>query len=111
MQKHHYSYIKNFLIPCLFFSVVAGFFSAVAVTAFKLAAEFVIHLSMAVYDMVRANPIWRPVLIVGTSAIGLASSFILSSSRSCRGGGIPTSVAAIKGIVSFKWLASVFLLP
>ena len=111
MQKHHYNYIKNLLIPCLFFSVVAGFFSAIAVTAFKIAAEFVIHLSAAVYDTVRANPIWLPVLIIGASAIGRASSFILSYSRSCRGGGIPTSVAAIRGIVSFKWLASVFILP
>ena len=111
MRKHHYNYIKNLLFPCLFFSIVAGFFSAIAVTAFKLAAELVIHLSVTLYDLVRANPIWLPVLIVGTSAIGLASSFILSASRSCRGGGIPTSVAAIRGIVSFKWLASVFILP
>ncbi|MBE6535830.1 MAG: hypothetical protein E7677_04335 [Ruminococcaceae bacterium] len=111
MQKHHYNYIKNLLFPCLFFSVVAGFFSAIAVTAFKLAAEFIIHLSVTVYDIVRANPVWLPILVIGASVIGLASSFILSWSRSCRGGGIPTSVAAIRGIVSFKWLASVFILP
>ena len=111
MQKHHYSYIKNMLFPCLFFSSLAGFFSAIAVTLFKTGAEFVIHLSVLIYDAARANPIWLPVLIMGASAIGLVSSFILSWSRSCRGGGIPTSVAAIRGIVSYKWLASVFILP
>lgn len=111
MRKHHYNYFKNLLFPCLYFSVIAGFFSAVAVTAFKLAAELVIHLSEIIYGAVRSNPVWLPVLVIGVSLIGLASSFILSYSRSCRGGGIPTSVAAIRGIVSFKWLASVFILP
>ena len=33
---HH---IKNLLLPCLAFSVTAGFLSAILVTAFKLAAE------------------------------------------------------------------------
>ncbi len=111
MQNRLFNHIKNLLLPCLGFSVAAGFFSAILVTAFKVAAEFVIHLSSSVYSTVRTNPAWILLLVLGAAAIGLISSFILSYSHSCRGGGIPTSVAAIRGMVSFKWIKSVFLLP
>ena len=111
MENRFTIYIKNMLLPCLGFGMATGFISAILVTAFKLAAEWVIHHSTSIYAAARQKPIWLPVLILGTALIGLAASFILSYSRSCRGGGIPTSVAAIRGLVSFKWLASMFILP
>jgi H+/Cl- antiporter ClcA len=39
------------------------------------------------------------------------ASIILSHTHSCRGGGIPSSIVAIRGIVSFKWLTSLIALP
>lgn len=104
-------HIKNLLLPCLCFSLLAGFLSALAVTAFKLAAEFTVNLSTGIYSAVRENPIFLPLLLIGAAAIGLLSSYILSLSHSCKGGGIPTAVTAIRGIVSFKWLASITVLP
>lgn len=111
MENRYTIYLKNLLLPCLAFSVMTGLISAVLVTAFKIAAEWVIHQSAGIYDAVRSKPAFLPLLVLGTAAIGLASSFVLSLSHSCRGGGIPTSVAAIRGILRFKWLPSVFFLP
>ena len=111
MPNRFINHIKNLLFPCLAFSVATGFISAILVTAFKLAAEHVIHASSNLYDAVRQRPVWLPLMVLGAAVIGLISSLILSVSRSCRGGGIPTSVAAIRGLVGFKWLASVFILP
>lgn len=111
MQNRLYHHIKNLLFPCVAFSMAAGFLSAILVTAFKLAAEKVIHLSTTIYDTVRGNAVLLPLLVLGAAAIGLVASYILSRSHVCRGGGIPTSVAAIRGIVSFRWLASIVVLP
>lgn len=111
MNNHHSNYIKNLLLPCLAFSVTAGVFSALLITAFQLAAELVIHLSVQIYDAVRTDLILLPVLIIGTTAIGFLSSLILTFSHSCRGGGIPTSITAIRGLTSFNWVKSAFLLP
>ena len=111
MENRFTIHIKNLLFPCLCFGMTTGFISAIVVTAFKLAAEWVIHHSVGIYDAVRQKPLWLPLLVPGAALIGLTASFILSYSRSCRGGGIPTSVAAIRGIVSFKWLAGVLILP
>ena len=111
MRTRISNHIKHLLLPCLIFSALAGVTSAIIITAFKLAAEAVIHLSSVLYSAVRENPAWLPVLILGCAALGLIASVILSFSRSCRGGGIPTSITAIRGIVSFNWIKGILLLP
>lgn len=111
MRSKIYNHINNLLLPCLVFSVLTGFFSAILITAFKIAAEWVIHISNSVYESIRENPICLPLLVIGAALIGLAASLILSKFKSCQGGGIPTSVAAIQGIFSFRWISSVTLLP
>ena len=103
--------IKNLIWPIVYLSVITGFLSAIIITAFKLATRDAIYLSTSFYQMIRDYPIWLPMLVIGAALIGLVASFILSATHSCRGGGIPTSVAAIRGIVSFKWYAGAFILP
>lgn len=111
MNSRVYKHIQNHLFPCLFFSILTGLFAAVIVSAFKLAAEWTIHLSTSLYDAARSAPVFLPLLILGAAILGFMASIILSFTHSCRGGGIPTSIAAIRGIISFNWLASVIALP
>ncbi len=111
MNNHHSHYIKNLLFPCFIFSVATGVFSSILITVFKIAVGFVIGLSENIYNIVRANPIWLVCLIAGAAILGLISALILTFSQSCRGGGIPTSIAAIRGITNFKWIESAFVLP
>lgn len=111
MNNYRSHYIKNLLIPCLLFSVAAGLFSSILITAFKFAASKTIAASQSIYEVVRANPAWLPCLIVCAALLGLMSGFILTFSHSCRGGGIPTSITAIRGIAAFNWLKSAFVLP
>lgn len=111
MRDHLSHYIKNLVLPCFSFAVIAGVLSTLFIACFQWATGHVVHLSGVLYDAVRAKPIWLPCLIAGAIVLGLVSSFILTHSRTCRGGGIPTAVAAIRGIASFRWVASVFVLP
>ena len=92
-------------------AALTGFFSALAITAFKIAAEDAVHLSAYIYSSVRNDARWMPLLILAAALIGLIASLILSRTHSGRGGGIPTSVAAIRGLISYKWTASVLLVP
>ena len=111
MNKHPSHYIKNLLLPCLIFSVITGVISSVFVVAFKIASSYIVHLSERIYEHVRDFPQLLPLLIVGAVLLGFAASLIITFSHSCRGGGIPTSIAAIRGIVNFNWIKSVFFLP
>ena len=111
MRNEFYNHTVRLLLPCVVFSAITGFFAAILITAFKIAAEWAVHISASANEAVRENPIWIPILIIGAALIGLAASLILSISHSCKGGGIPTSVAAIQGIFSFRWLPAIILLP
>ncbi len=111
MKKHSSHYIKNLLLPCLAFSVITGIMSALFIAVFQILAEHTISLSVKIYHAVSADPRWLPCLVIGALVIGFISSLLLSVSHICRGGGIPTSIAAIQGIIRFKWLASVLQLP
>ena len=111
MKRHHSHYIKNLLLPCAVFSVITGIISSLAVTAFKVAASHVSELSEHIYSYVRQAPSFLPLLFVGAVVLGFLASLIVTFSHSCRGGGIPTSIAAIRGIVNFNWVKSIFFLP
>ena len=111
MRNKFYNHISNLLLPCFIFSVITGVCSALLITTFKVLAEWVIHISVSGYEAVRENPAWIPVLIIGAALIGLIVSCILFISHSCKGGGIPTSVAAIQGILTFRWFSGIVLLP
>ena len=111
MGKRFYKHITGLLLPCLFFSVLTGALAAIWISGFKLVAELVIHLSALAFAAVRENPVWIFVLVLGAAVIGLMASGILSVSNSCKGGGIPTSAAAVQGIFSFRFIAGLILLP
>lgn len=111
MKGYRSHYIKNLLLPCLAFSVTAGALSALLITVLKLASGFAIDASGIIYSYVRSQPLWLPLLMLGTAFLGLVAALILTFAPSCRGGGIPTAVAALRGITYFSWGKSVILLP
>ncbi len=63
-----------------------------------------------IYDMVRADLRLLPIFILGIIAVGTASAFILKTARDCRGGGIPTAVASIRGLIPLRWIQGIFVL-
>ena len=111
MKKYHSHYIKNLLIPCLVFSIITGVISSLFVVVFKIASSYVVELSERLYEKVQLEPRFLPLLIAGALLMGFIASLIITFSHSCRGGGIPTSIAAIRGIVNFNWVKSIFFLP
>ncbi len=110
MRKTRLTYIKNILLPCFLFSVLTGIFTGALIYLFKISASFVLGLSSDIYSYVRENPVYLPFLVLGAMLLGLSASFILSHTKNCRGGGIPTSVAILRGLIEFRWLKSIFFL-
>ena len=111
VRKRLFKKTKKQILPCIGLSMAAGFFSAIIITLFKICTEEVVHLSSSIYATVRATPVWLPALAIGAAAIGFIASLLYSISTSCRGGGIPSSVAAIRGILSFRWWSNLLILP
>lgn len=108
MKNNRMTYIKNILIPCLLFSVIAGAATGAMIFLFKAVSTRVIALSGEIYAFVRGEPIFLPCLILGAVILGLLAAVLLRRSPNCRGGGIPTSVALLRGLIPFHWLHSIF---
>ena len=107
-QKH--SRVNSKLIPYILFPMIVGVLSGVLIFLFKLASSAVMHVSEQIYGFVRQNPVYLPALVLGVAAIGVVSAVILKYAKECRGGGIPTAVASIRGLVPLKWIQGIFVL-
>lgn len=109
-MKKPLPYLKNILLPCLVFSAITGVLTGILIFLFKLASSRVVELSVQAYAFARQNPLYVPLLLLGASALGLLAAWILRAAPNCRGGGIPTSIALLRGLIEFKWIKSVFFL-
>ena len=110
MKTKFLRYVKHIWGPCLLFSGITGILTGGLIFLFKIASSYVIARSSELYAFVRLHPIWLPVLVLGAAVLGLLAAGILYGAPNCRGGGIPTSVALLRGLIEFKWIKSVFLL-
>ncbi len=110
MEQRKSDRIGSRLLPCLLFASLAGIFTALLIFAFKLAASAVIELSAKIFDFVRTDPRYLPLLLLGAALIGFVAALILRIAPNCRGGGIPSSIALLRGLIPFQWIKSVTLL-
>lgn len=102
--------LRDKLMPMLVFPAIVGIMTGLLVFVFKLTSSFVMHKSAEIYFMVRENPIYLPLLILGAAILGSISAVILRFAKECRGGGIPTAVASIRGLIPLKWAQGIFAL-
>ncbi len=112
MRTNHSHYITKLLLPCLGFSALTGAATACLVFVFKWLASHASHLSVVLYTKAQSLPVYVRILsVVCVALVGLVSALILKWAPECKGGGIPTVVAALRGIVPFRWLRSALLVP
>ena len=107
MHNSRTTYIKNILLPCLLFSGIVGIGTGLLIFLFQLSASKVIALSGSIYAAVREHPSALPLLIAGAAVLGLIASIILKKVPDCRGGGIPTAIALLRGLTTFHWFKSI----
>ncbi len=103
MKRNKWEYMRELLFPCLLLSITTGAVTGIVICLFKLSTSYVIKLSLIIYSSVRGNPLFLPLLVLGASTVGLISALILKYNKNSRGGGIPTSVAILRGLINFKW--------
>ncbi len=109
-MKKKLTYIKNTIMPCFLLSSLAGGITGALIFLFKMISSKIISLSESIYRAVRSDPRLIPILILCVCAVGIVSGLILKRAKDCRGGGIPTAVASIRGLIPLKWIQGIFVL-
>ena len=110
MSKSPLIYNKSCLIKLPLLCIVTGIFTGALIFAFKYAASFLINLSNRIYSFARQNPVFILPIAAGFSLLGLLLALLLKYAPDCKGGGIPTSIAILRGLISFSWVKSIFCL-
>ena len=106
MKVQRYKYLKNKFLPLFLFSLIAGIFTGAVIFLFKLASSYVISISGQIYAFVRSEVIYIPLLVIGAGIVGFLASLILRFVPDCRGGGMPSSIAALRDQVPIMHLVS-----
>lgn len=105
-MKKGLKYLQKTLIPLIVFSSVSGVLTGTVIFLFKIASSAVIGLSESIFAAGRQNLLLIPLIVAGAAVIGLISALILKFIPECRGGGIPSAIAALRGEVPIKNILS-----
>ncbi len=107
MKNKRLNYINNILMPCLLFSVITGILTGGLIFLFKCVVNFAVSVSDDIYSFARENIIYLPALLVGAALLGVISAFSVKYLGNCKGGGIPTAIALLRGLIEFRWLRNI----
>ena len=94
----------NLIFPALIFGAITGALTACVVILYKLLAKYVIEFSQNAYALLSEKLYFIPLVIIALYFLALLFSLIYKKNPRAQGGGIPSSIALLRGIVTFKWL-------
>lgn len=103
-SKKASGYIKNIIFPCLIFSLITAAFTSLIILAFKAVSNYVMGWSEEVYAFLRAKPLFLPLALLVILGIAFLSRYFYRVFPDSKGGGIPTAIAILRGIITFRWL-------
>ena len=98
---------QSVVLPCIIFAAVTGMVTGAIVFAFRVISEGVIEISHHLYALAHEKPYFIPILIAGVVLVAWLVSLCLTYSPHSRGGGIPTAVALMRGLITFHWLRNI----
>lgn len=90
-------------VQMLFMGIVTGFLAGVAVTFYNILAETGEGFAEGVYDSVRQNPVWIPVLLLTLALSAVVIGTVVKLVPMARGSGIPQTEGAARGALKYNW--------
>ncbi len=106
MKRSVKNYFSNLIFPAFIFGALSGVLTAVVVVLFKFLANYAVHASQTVYTYLKGAPYFIPLALLILFGLAVLLSNVYKKHGNLRGGGIPTSVGVIRGMMSFNWLDS-----
>ena len=111
--KSYWNYFENLICPAFLFGSITGVLTALVITLYKKCAGYVIGFSEEGYGFLRENLWWSPLVLAVFIGVAVLLSVLYKKMPNLKGGGIPTSIGMVRGLLPFKWfvnLVGVFFL-
>ncbi|MBQ4599803.1 MAG: chloride channel protein [Clostridia bacterium] len=103
MNKKRKNSAWSTLLP-LFYGALVGALVGAVVVVFKLCAKVVIAFSEEMYAAAKEQWWIALLLLAAFAVIAVVSSLIYKKVPNARGGGIPTSIGIVRGLIPFHWV-------
>ncbi len=104
------NYIKSILLPCFVLSVITGMATGLVVFAFEIVASLVTALYSSAHAAVSLRPAFLPLFLIAAAVLGIISTLFVKYLGNSKGGGIPTAIAILRGLMEFNWIRNVFVI-
>ena len=98
------NFFLNLIFPALIYGSVTGVLTAVVVILYKFLAKHVINWSSKGYLFVNEHLYILPLCIIAVFGLSFIFAYVYKKVPNVRGGGIPTSIGILRGIITFRWL-------
>lgn len=103
----HHKAMVELVLPTVWFGAVTGVLTAALVVLYKFCAKHIIAFSEHGYEFLKSNPIWIPLVVAVLFGIAVLFAAVYKRVPNMRGGGIPTSIGILRGIIPMRWVRNV----
>lgn len=102
-QRTKNSFFRS-ILPAVSFGALTGILTSIAVNLYKVCAKYVISFSEKGYHFISENLYIILAVLPAFLIPAFLFAFIYKRIPNLRGGGIPTSIGILRGIIAFKWI-------
>ncbi len=92
------------ILQSVSFGALTGIITSIIVNLYKAITKHIIGFSETGYHFIKGNPYFIPIILAIFILIAFLFEYIYKQIPNLRGGGIPTSIGILRGIIPFKWL-------
>ena len=101
-KKINKRYLEDEILPAVVYGAISGTLTGAAVVLYKFLASKAIHFSEVGYGILQEHSIWVIPLLCVLGVVAAVVAAIYKWMPTLQGGGIPTSIAALRGSISFR---------
>lgn len=104
MKFKSWNSFYNSILPAVSFGALTGILTSVVVNLYKACAKHVIAFSEKGYHFMREHLYLIPLVLIAFLLPAFLFAYIYKRIPNLRGGGIPTSIGILRGVIPFKWV-------
>lgn len=107
MKKRAQNLFIKSILPAVSFGALTGVLTSLTVNLYKVCAKFAISFSEKSYHYLGEKLYLIPVILAAFLIPAFLFALIYKRIPNLRGGGIPTSIGILRGIIPFKWVRNI----
>jgi len=96
--------LLNLLFPAFILATITGLLTSVIIVLYKFCAKHIIRWSVKGYGFIGEHLYFVLPIALALVVLGFLLSIIYKKHPDLKGGGIPSSIGILRGLITFRWL-------